>query len=353
MENKQKSTALYPHPFSKAYWRDAAAELKSTKMLVIAALMIALRVATKGLSVPIAPNLDLFNLAAFINALGAMIMGPVLAIPAAFVSDFLGVMIWDGGNYFLPYALTEIASSLIWALLLYRAKVNTWRVMLGRFLICVLVNLVMGSIIYKFYLIWMGTPVDNIFADMLTMSRILKNLFMFPIESVVMTLFLSVLIPVTFRMKLTYHNAGALKFSKVQIVTLAVLFCIGLGCVGAYGIYNYNTSNQASWLSADDTYAYAASATEAARENGDIEENQILVVSKVYKKFGGDTTIDFKVYTLTDDSLATETTLETYLYLRAAKIPKEAPLEQVGTASAGYTKDQPSAIFDLTIEFTK
>ena len=114
MAKLEKSTAVYSHPFSKAYWRDAAAELKSTKMLVIAALMIALRVATKGLSVPIAPNLDLFNLASFINALSAMIIGPVLAIPAALVSDFLGVMIWDGGNYFLPYALQEIASSLIW-----------------------------------------------------------------------------------------------------------------------------------------------------------------------------------------------------------------------------------------------
>ena len=48
MSTKAKSTALYPHPFSKAYWRDAAAELKDTKMLVFAALMIALRVAPAG-----------------------------------------------------------------------------------------------------------------------------------------------------------------------------------------------------------------------------------------------------------------------------------------------------------------
>ena len=133
-----RSTATYPSPLCKNYWRDAAAELRSTKTLVIAALMIALRVATKGLAVPIAPNLKLFSVAGFINALGAMIIGPVMAIPAALLSDFLGVLLWEGlGTYFLPYALTEIASSLIWALLLYRAKVTTWRVMLGRFVICV------------------------------------------------------------------------------------------------------------------------------------------------------------------------------------------------------------------------
>ncbi|MFR8332212.1 MAG: hypothetical protein ACLU9S_07495 [Oscillospiraceae bacterium] len=40
--NQTKSTALYQTPFSKAYWRDAALELKDTKILVFAALMIAL-----------------------------------------------------------------------------------------------------------------------------------------------------------------------------------------------------------------------------------------------------------------------------------------------------------------------
>ena len=53
MSTKQKSTTLYPHPFSAAYWRDAAAELKDVKMLVITALLIALRVALKPLAIPI------------------------------------------------------------------------------------------------------------------------------------------------------------------------------------------------------------------------------------------------------------------------------------------------------------
>ena len=43
--SKVKSTAIYKTPFSRAYWADAAAELKDTKMLVVTALMIALRVA--------------------------------------------------------------------------------------------------------------------------------------------------------------------------------------------------------------------------------------------------------------------------------------------------------------------
>ena len=56
MARIQKSTNLYKTPFSKAYWRDAAAELKDTKMLVVTALMIALRIALKPLAIPVGPR---------------------------------------------------------------------------------------------------------------------------------------------------------------------------------------------------------------------------------------------------------------------------------------------------------
>ena len=73
MPNKQRTNPLYPHPFSKAYWRDAAAELRDTHMLVFAALMIALRLVMKQVSIPITPVLRI-NTAFFVNALGAMRM---------------------------------------------------------------------------------------------------------------------------------------------------------------------------------------------------------------------------------------------------------------------------------------
>lgn len=229
-----RSTATYTSPLCKNYWRDAAVEMKSTKTLVIAALMIALRVATKGLAVPIAPNLRIFSVASFINALSAMLIGPIMAIPAAFLSDFLGVMIWDGlGSYFLPYALQEIGSSLIWALLLYRAKVTPWRVMLGRFAICILINVLLGTGIN----IWWQNVYLGHSTIALTIPRILKNTFMFPIESVVMTLFLGLMLPITNRMGLTFGGDAKLTFSKKHIAVLAVMFVIGVACVMGYLYY--------------------------------------------------------------------------------------------------------------------
>ena len=106
MTKIQKSTATYDSPFSAGYWRDAASELKDTRMLVITALMIALRVALKPLAIPLGPQLSI-QTAMLATALGAMIYGPVVAIPAAIISDTVGFMLYPTGDYFLPFVLTE------------------------------------------------------------------------------------------------------------------------------------------------------------------------------------------------------------------------------------------------------
>ena len=157
MSSYQRSTALYSTPFSKAYWKDAASEMKSTKMLIVTALMTALRIALKPLAIPVGPSLNI-QTAMLATALGAMIFGPVVAIPAAIVSDTIGFLVWPTGDYFLPFVLTEIASTVIYALFLYRAKISPTRVMLSRFFICFLVNVVLQQAIYAWYYAYIGQP---------------------------------------------------------------------------------------------------------------------------------------------------------------------------------------------------
>ena len=251
MPRVTKSTTLYKTPFSRAYWRDAAAELKDTKMLVFAALMIAIRVALKLVAIPLAPNLKI-NTAFLANALGAMVFGPVMAAASALVSDVLGVLI-SGDVYFPPFALTEIAGSMIFALFLYRVKVSPTRVILSRFCICLFVNVFLQTpIMMLYYKLMMGGA-----SYVLTVPQIIKNLFMFPIESVVLTLFLSVMQPILYRLKLTYDSGSRLIFAgkqttgpeisgqspAKQFVLLAVLFVFGCGCVTGYLFYHYDTTS--------------------------------------------------------------------------------------------------------------
>ena len=278
MARNQKSTALYPHPFSKAYWRDAAAELKDTKMLVITALMIALRIALKPFAIYIGPQMAI-QTATLATALGAMIFGPVVAIPAALISDTIGFMIFPTGDYFLPFALTEIASTMIYALCLYRAKPNTTRVIIARFLICFVVNVVLQQFIFAWQYTYMGNPEkakDSIMGIM-TVARIFKNLFFFPIETVVITLFLKVLVPITQRAKLTYDSNSNLSFTKKQIAVLVLLVLVGVGSAVGYLNYRYEGTSRSADYTDKQRVAANQAATELVLDKTDDWDNETVV----------------------------------------------------------------------------
>ena len=86
----------YRTPFSLNYWRDACAELKSTRMLVLAALLVAVRVALKSLSIPVG-RAFISPSAFFVNAVGSMVYGPVLGFLSGIVCDLLGCLLFPEG----------------------------------------------------------------------------------------------------------------------------------------------------------------------------------------------------------------------------------------------------------------
>jgi len=307
--SKVKSTALYPHPFSKAYWRDAAAEMKDTKMLVVTALMIALRVALKPLAIPLGPQLSI-QTAMLATALGAMIFGPVVAIPAAMISDTVGFLIYPTGDYFLPFMLTEIASTMAYALCLYRAKPTATRVMLSRFLICFLVNVVMQQFIYAWYYSYIGSPdkAKEQILGMMTVARIFKNLAMFPVESVVLTLFLRFLLPVVRRAKLVYGTGeGDMRFDKKAVVGLVALTLVGAVTATGYMYYRYETSSRSADFTSEERVAANHAMAEAVLEGTDTwdSETVVTIVDSAYRGlFDQETTYNVSVYVLDEEAFA-------------------------------------------------
>ena len=221
--------ALFRTPFSKAYWVQAAKEFKRLDVLIFAALMIALRVALKSISIPIAANLRI-NVAFFINAFGAMVFGPVVAIAAAAVSDTQGCLLFPSGPYFFPFIFIEIAGSLIFALFLYRTEVTALRVTLSRFCIDFFVNIVLNTpIMWLYYQMVMGKTY-KIFDAL----RIVKNLVMFPLEAVLLVLFLRVVIPPAQKLGFVYSGVDKLRFTKKNIIFLVVMTAVGIAAVGLY-----------------------------------------------------------------------------------------------------------------------
>ena len=308
MANKQKSAALYTHPFSKAYWLDAASEMKDTKMLVVTALMVALRIVLKPFAIPLGPQLSI-QTAMLATALGAMVYGPVVAIPAAIISDTIGFMIYPTGDYFLPFVLTEIASTMFYALFLYRAKVSPIRVMLSRFCICFFVNVVLQQFIYAWWYVYIGNPeqAKESIMGIMTISRIFKNLAMFPIESVVLTLLLRFLLPITRRAKLTYCSDSEMKFSKRDLIVMVLLMVIGIGSAMGYLGYRYNTSSRSADYSTEERVEINHQMADLVLERTDDwdEETVVCIVDAAYRPlFGKETDYTVAVYVLDEAAFA-------------------------------------------------
>lgn len=223
---------LFASPFSAEYWRLACQELKKPRILVFAAFMIALRVALKAVEIPVAPSVNI-TVGFFVNGLGSMVFGPVVAVLAGAISDTIGCMLFPKGAYFFPFIFVEIMSSLLFALFLYRAKITTWRVVLSRFSVMVVCNLLLtpALIILQNRLMLGG---DYAF---FTLPRVIKNLCLFPVESFLLVLFLNVMLPITSRAGLTYGKASKMEFTKRHIIVLIALALVSAAAVAFYSYY--------------------------------------------------------------------------------------------------------------------
>ncbi len=228
-----RSAAIYKHPFSRAYWRDAAMQLFDIRIICIAAILIAVRVALKSVQIPVGPSLNI-TVGFFVNALGASIFGPVVAVVAAAISDTLGCLIFPQGPYFFPFILEEISGSLLFALFLWRSNMTATRVILSRFSVVSITNLIINpTLMMWYYDVFYGKS----YAFM-TIPRVMKNLALFPAEAFLLTLFMGAMIPVVVKLGFMPKTDVKPILSKKHIVMLVVFFIIAaMLVVGYYSLF--------------------------------------------------------------------------------------------------------------------
>ena len=141
----------------------------------------------------------------------------------------------------------------------------------------------------------------------MTLSRILKNVAMFPIESVVLTLFLKVLLPVTQRAKLTYNADSDMTFTKKQVVTLVALVLVGVVSATGYLAYRYNTSSRSADYKAAERVQIQKEMAALVLEETDQwdDETVICVVDSAYRGlFEDETDYTVAVYVLDEEAFA-------------------------------------------------
>ena len=192
---------VYPHPFSVAYWRNAAKELRDVRKITFAALMIAVCIMLGYIpSVPLIGGSKL-TWGFLARSVCAMVCGPVLGMAFGFAEDILTFFLTGGGGYpFFPgYTLTTMLGCLFYALFLYRSQLTIRRIFLAK-LVTNIQNVLLGalwsSILYgKAYLVMAG-------------GSAIKNLIMLPVQTVILVVLFSALLPVLQRMKLVPGEVG-------------------------------------------------------------------------------------------------------------------------------------------------
>lgn len=185
----QRSNGLFATPFSAAYWKCAAQEFRSLRVLVLTALFVALRIVVASLFIPVSADGSLrVYFSFFVNALGSLIYGPINGLMAGFASDIIGFFLHPTGAFFPGYVLTSMMGSFIYALFFYRARITWVRVALCKLSINLFVNLLMGSL-------WNMMLYNKGFYYYFAKS-LFKNIVMLPLEVVVLVLFFRLMLPI-------------------------------------------------------------------------------------------------------------------------------------------------------------
>lgn len=224
MQTRTLLSDSYPI-LSKRYWKDAAKCFEDPKMLAYAALIVALRVIVKMFKIPIASGISL-SFDCYFNSLGSVVYGPLMGLLVGAVSDTIGCILFPSptGPYFFPFILVEMASSFIFALFLWRREIGILRSVTAKFCVNFVCNIVLTSVFMK----WMYSVfyTEKTY-PLINLVRIVKNLVLFPFESVLIAIIISAAMPALKSAGLIKHNYCRIDTSnKLRLTIITLLYLL-------------------------------------------------------------------------------------------------------------------------------
>lgn len=247
--NKTIESEKVPNIHTAAYWQQALQCFRSSKMLTFASLICALRVVVKLFRIPLTAGLTL-SLDCYVNALGSVVYGPLMGLLVGAVSDTLGCLLFPSGPYFFPFIFVEMSSSFIFGLFLWRRRLNVNRVLLSKFAVNLVCNIILTSVIMKWdYYVFYGIEKAEAYA-VINLVRVGKNLVLFPLEAMLITLVLQAAAPVLNRLRFSGVDPEQLRLEKKHYVLIAVLLLVSVGLIVLYvnGGADFLKEHNIKWL---------------------------------------------------------------------------------------------------------
>lgn len=231
IENEKYCTIL-----TKRYWKDAASQFGDSRMITIAALIVALRVAVKLFKIPIAQGLSI-SLDGYVNSLGSLVYGPLVGLMVGAISDILGLLATGQmGQYFPPFTLVEMSSSFLFGLFFWRRKIGISRALAAKFSVNLVCNIFMTSVFMKWMkYLYFGTEAAQAY-NLINGVRIAKNLIMFPLEGTIIVIVISAALPILTKLKLIHRDLCFVDkpSTKKLVVEIAFFTALSVAIVLAY-----------------------------------------------------------------------------------------------------------------------
>lgn len=311
-------------PFCTEYWRQAFSELKNTRTLVFAAMILALRIAMKPLKIPIAADVNI-TFGFIVNALGSMVYGPVVAALSGAVSDTLGYLVAPSGVYFFPFIVLEMAGSFIFALFLYSTDITPIRLILSKFCVNLFVNILLNEpIMVRYYQLFFTSAYQPF-----VLVRIVKNIVMLPIEAILLMIVFRAIIPALSRIGFTPPGKVKLNYTKKHIALMIVLFVVGVASLTGYLIYDYNNKSFSSSYSAQERLQKNVEMNAWVAEKIQFpSEDTVTVIESARSKVGSrEMTYELAVYRINEEKFA------------AKQAEAEAEIAAGKDGAKSYTKD--------------
>ena len=156
--------------------KTSAEQLRKVPALTGTAMLTALNVVVGTLFIPITPTLRI-GFSSIPAAVCGMYYGPICTGFAGVIADTLKYIIRPDGPYFPGFAVNEFLTGMIYGCFFYKKKLTIWRVLAAKFVVMLICNVILNTLCLQ-------VLYGQAFMAILPM-RALKNLIMWPIDSIV------------------------------------------------------------------------------------------------------------------------------------------------------------------------
>ncbi len=168
----------------KALFTDSARECRNVRTIALCGLFAALAFILESFSIQVTSYIKI-GFSGVPNEMVDFLFGPVTGCFFSAAMDVFKWMVHPTGPWFFGYTLNAFLAGLVYGTFLYKKPVRIWRIAAAKLVVAMAVNVGLGTL-------WNSMLYGNAFWAILP-ARFVKNLVMWPINSLVLYLILKVL----------------------------------------------------------------------------------------------------------------------------------------------------------------